>query len=216
MSAIAPPFTGVARVDLMPRSEVARRERDKHVRLWIWIVFGAVLLAMLIIGGTIWFKLLADQRLAAEQAQTDVLLTEIASLSEVSQALSTESELTAFRTEAMATDLAWTPVLDKITGILPAGTALTGYDFAVAGVPQGDNPTLEPGVVGTVSIDSPTPLDIVAIIRSLRAVEGVLYADGQSVTPSQVSEGSFAYLLNVQFDQTVYTGAYAPVEEGEE
>ena len=216
MTTIAPPFTGIARVDLMPRSEVARRERDKLVRRWIWIVFGAILLAVLIIAGTFWLKLLADQRLAAEQAQTNALLTEIASLSEVSQALATESEITAFRSEAMATDLAWTPVLAKVTGILPAGTTLTGYDFAVAGAPQGDDPTLEPGLVGTVSIDSPTPLDIVAIIRSLRAVEGVLYADGQSVTSSQVSEGSFAYLLNVQFDQTVYSGAYAPAEEGEE
>ena len=65
-------------------------------------------------------------------------------------------------------------MLAKVTGVLPAETTLTGFDFAVGGAPQGDDPTLEQGLVGTVTFDSPTPLDIVAIIRSLRGVEGVL------------------------------------------
>lgn len=216
MTALASPFMSVPRVNLMPRSEVARRERDKLVRLWVWIVFVSILVAALIVAASFWFKLMADQRLAAEQAQTSVLLTEIASLAEVSQALATESEITAFRSEAMATDLAWAPLLSKVTSILPAGTTLTAYDFAVAGAPQRDDPTLEPGVIGSVSIDSPTPLDIVAIIRSLRAVEGVLYSDGQSVISSQISEDTFTYLLNVKFDQTAYSGVYAPVEDGEQ
>jgi hypothetical protein len=217
MTAIVPLVAGAPRVNLMPRSEVARRERDKLVRLWIWIVLGAILIAVLIIAGAFWLKLMADQRLAAEQAQSNVLLTEIASLSEVSQALATESELTSFRAEAMATDVAWTPVVDKVSGVLPPGSTLTGFDFAVAGAPQGADATLEPGIIGTVSVDSSTPLDIVSIIRSLRGVDGVLYADGQSVTSSQVVSGnSFAYLLNVHFDQTVYSGAYASAGEGEE
>jgi hypothetical protein len=215
MSAIAVPFSGAPRVNLMPRSEIARRERDSLVRLWVWLVLGAILVAVLIIAGAFAFKFFADQRLAAEQARTNALLTEIAALSEVSQALATESELTDFRTDAMTTDLAWTPVIAKITGILPADTSLTGVDFTVGGAAQGEDPTLEQGVVGTVSIDSPTPLDIVSIIRSLRGVEGVLYADGQSVTGSQVSEGRFAYVLNVEFDQTVYSNQYAAEEGGE-
>lgn len=215
MTAIPAPFSGVPRVNLMPRSEVVRRERDKLVRLWVWIVLGAIVVALLIIAGAFAFKFLADQRLAAEQAETNALLVEISSLSEVSQALATESELTDYRTEAMAADLAWTPVIAKITDILPAETSLTAFDFAAGGAAQGDDPTAEQGVVGTVTIDSPTPLDIVAIIRSLRGVEGVLYADGQSITSSQVSEGRYAYLLDVEFDQTVYSNQYA-AEEGSE
>ncbi|WP_349427776.1 hypothetical protein [Microbacterium sp. LWS13-1.2] len=215
MTAIPAPFAGVPRVNLMPRSEVVRRERDKLVRLWVWVVLGAIVVALLIIAGAFAFKFFADQRLAAEQAETNALLVEISSLSEVSQALATEAELTDYRTEAMAADLAWTPVIAKISGILPAETALTAFDFAAGGAAQGDDPTAEQGVVGTVTIDSPTPLDIVAIIRSLRGVEGVLYADGQSVTSSQVSEGRYAYLLDVEFDQTVYSNQYA-AEEGSE
>ena len=215
MTAIPVPFSGVPRVNLLPRTEVIRRERDRLVRLWIWIVLAAVIVALLIIAGAFAFKFFADQRLVAEQARSDALLTEIASLSEVSQALGTEAELTDFRAEAMVSDLAWTPVIAKITGVLPPGTTLTGYDLTVDGAPQSDDPTLEQGVVGTVSIDSPTPLDIVAVIRALRDIEGVLYADGQSVTSSTVTQGWYSYLLNAEFDQTVYSEQYA-TEEGAE
>ncbi|MDR7190282.1 outer membrane murein-binding lipoprotein Lpp [Microbacterium sp. BE35] len=215
MTAIPVPFSGAPRVNLMPRTEVARRERDQLVRLWVWIVLGAIVVAVLIIAGAFAFKFFADQRLVAEQARTNTLLTEIASLSEVSQALATESELTDYHTDAMATDLAWTPVIGKITSILPFDTTLTGVDLAVGGAPVGDDPTLEQGLVGTVTFDSPTPIDIVPLIRSLRGVEGVLYADGQSVTSSQVSSGRYSYLLTVEFDQTVYSNEYA-AEDGSE
>ncbi|WP_342000045.1 hypothetical protein MRBLWH7_001156 [Microbacterium sp. LWH7-1.2] len=215
MTAIPVPFSGAPRVNLMPRSEIVRRERDSLVRLWVWIALAAIVVAVLIIAGAFAFKFFADQRLVAEQARTNALLTEIASLSEVSQALATESELTDFRTDAMATDLAWAPVMAKITGVLPADTTITGLDLAVGGVPQGDDPAVEPGLVGTVTFDSPTPLDVVALIRSLRGVEGVLYADGQSVTSSQVSADRFSYLLNVEFDQSVYSKEFAAEEGGE-
>jgi hypothetical protein len=213
MTAIVSTASGFPRVNLLPRSEIVRRERDRLVRVWVWIVLAALLVAALIIAGAFAFKVFADQRLAAEQAQTDVLLTEIAALSDVSQAMATESELTNFRSEAMAHDLAWAPVVSKVIGVLPPDTSLTGFDVAVGGVPQGDDPTAEQGLVGTVSIDSPTPLDIVGIIRSLRGVDGVLFADGQSVTSSQITEGRFSYLLNLQFDQSIYSGEYA-IEEG--
>jgi len=215
MTAIPAPFSGTPRVNLMPRSEVARRERDKLVNLWAWIVLGALVVALLIIAGAFALKFVADQRLVAEQTKTSALLGEIAALSDVSQALSTQSELTDFRTEAMASDLAWSPVIAKVTGILPPDATLTGFDVAVGGAPQGDDPTAEQGLVGTISIDSATPLDIVSIIRSLRGVEGVLFADGQSVTSSQVTADRYAYQLNVQFDQTVYSNQYAAKEGGE-
>ncbi|MFE4725377.1 hypothetical protein [Microbacterium sp. NPDC056736] len=216
MTVLAPPLAGAPRVNLMPRSEIARRERDQLVRLWVWIVFGAVVVAGLIIAAAFVFKIIADQRLASEQAKTNVLITEIASLSEVSQALATESELTSYRTEAMATDLIWTPVVAKVAGVLPTGSTLNGFDFAVGGAPTGEEPESEQGLVGTVTVESPTPLDIVAIIRALRNVDGVLFVDGQSVTTSSLSEGRFVYLLNVHFDQTVYSGAWAGDEAGDD
>jgi hypothetical protein len=211
MTSIA--YTGAPRVNLMPKSEIARRDRDKLLRTWVWIVFASILIAVLIIAGTLWLKLMSDQRLAEEQARTNSLLIEIASLSEVSQALDTRSELSSFRADAMATDITWSPVIAKIQSALPGEASLTGFDLATGAVPQGTDPAIEAGLVGTVTIDSPTPLDIVAVIRSLRGLEGVMHADGQSISSSQVNEGRFAYLLNVIFDQSAYSGAYATADE---
>ena len=92
----------------------------------------------------------------------------------------------------------------------PATPPSSGSDFTVGGAPQTDDPAAEQGLVGTVTIDSPTPLDIVAIIRSLRGVDGVLFADGQSITASPSSAGRYAYLLNVEFDQTIYSNQSPP------
>lgn len=196
------------RINLMPRSEIARREREQLVRKWVWAVMGALVIALLLVAASFWLKWLADQRLAAEQARTNQLITEIASLSEVSQALATQSELSAFRTEAMASDLAWTPVITKVVGTLPADTTVTGFNLEVGGVPQTDDPASEVGLVGTLTFDSPTPLDIVPIIRSLRSVEGVLFADGRSLI-GDTTTGRFAYQLDVQFDQSIYSGDFA-------
>lgn len=215
MTTLAPPFSGVPRVNLMPRSEVVRRERDAVIRGWMWGVLGAIVIALLIIAGAFVLKWAADQRLAAEQAQSNALLGELAALSDVSQSLAAEQELTGFRAEAMGADFSWAPVIASIAGSLPEGAALTGFDLLSGGVPQGEDAALEVGLTGTVSVGSGDPIDIVEAVRSLRQVPGVLDADGQSVTSSSVTDGSYAYLLTVTFDQSIYSGEYAVAgEEG--
>jgi hypothetical protein len=197
----------------MPRVEVARREREALTRRWVWGVLGAVLLTLLIIAGAFAVQFLAAQRLAAEQARTNDLLLQLSALSEVSQSLATEQELTQFRSEAMANDFAWQPVVASVASTLPPEVTLTGFDVVAGGAPQTEDPASEQGLVGTFTLDSPNPIDIVSAVRSLRGVPGVLYADGQAVTSSTVIEGHYAYELTVTFDQTIYSNVFAP-EEG--
>ena len=103
----------------------------------------------------------------------------------------------------------------SVATALPSDAELIGYDFVSGGAPQGADAALEVGLTGTVSVQSPRPLDIVATIRAIRALPGVIYADGQSVTESSVAEGDYGYLLNVTFDQSIYSGDYALAGEGE-
>ncbi len=208
-----PAYAGLPRLNLMPRVEVARREREALTRRWVWGVLGAVLLTLLIIAGAFAVQFLAAQRLAAEQARTNDLLLQLSALSEVSQSLATEQELTQFRSEAMANDFAWQPVVASVASTLPPEVTLTGFDVVAGGAPQTEDPASEQGLVGTFTLDSPNPIDIVSAVRSLRGVPGVLYADGQAVTSSTVIEGHYAYELTVTFDQTIYSNVFAP-EEG--
>lgn len=209
---VMPGVGDVPSINLMPRSEVERRDRDRLTGRWVWAVFAALVGVLVLVAVTFLLKWSADQRLAAEHTQTNRILLELTSLSKISDALTTQQELTLFRAEAMATDLAWAPVISKVEAVLPGRAELTGFDLTVGAPPHGEAPTEAQGLAGTVSIESSTPLDIVPIIRSLRGVDGVLYADGQSVTAGGGSD--YAYLLTVEFDQTVYSGAYA--EEGDQ
>jgi hypothetical protein len=194
----------------MPRSETDRRERDALARKWVWGVLGAVVVACLIIAVAFGFTWVANQSLAAEQVNTNRLVTELTGLSDISGALATQRELTQFRAEAMGSDFAWAPVIGAINGALPPGTTLTGFNVTSGGDPvQGTDPKTAIGLTGTFTVSSATPLDMAATIRAVRAAAGVMAADGQAITSSNVSVGAYQYQLDVTFNQTIYSGQYA-------
>jgi hypothetical protein len=206
---LEPAYTGVPRVNLMPRSETDRREREALTGKWMWGVLAAIVVACLIIAGAFGLTWVANQRLAAEQAQTNQLVTELAGLSDISGALATERELTQFRAEAMGADFSWAPVIGAVTGALPGGTSLTGFDVTSGGDPvPGSNPKTSVGLAGTFTVNSATPLDMAATIRAIRAAPGVMAADGLAITASNVAVGAYQYQLNVTFNQTIYSGQY--------
>ena len=104
-----------------------------------------MLVAVLVVVGAFALKFVADQALVAEQAKTNALLTELSSLSEVSGALATEGEFTAFRADAMGADFAWAPVIATVAGALPADVRLTGFDLRLAASRRPMTRLLRPG-----------------------------------------------------------------------
>jgi hypothetical protein len=214
MASATPAFAlaGVPRVNLLPPVEIERRRRSSLVRGWTWGVFAALVVAFLLVGGAFALKLTADQALVAEQSQTNALLTELGTLSAVSGALSTEQELTAFRGDAMGSDFAWSPVIAALTGALPAEVQLVGFDVLTGGNPQTADPATEVGLTGTVTLASPTPLDLPEAVRQLRGLPGIMSVDGRAVTTGQEGVGTYSYELDITFDQSIYSGEYAPAE----
>lgn len=215
-------LAGVPQVNLMPRAEVERRQRGSLIRTWAWGVVVALLVIAILVGGAALLTWSAQARLAAEQAKTSELLTELASLSEVSSAIALQRDLESFREQAMASDLEWSPLLATLTGGLPAGVTLTGFDLAAGGNPQGEDPTQEIGITGTLTLVSATPIDLPPTVRTFRTFPGVIDADGREVTSEEaeaatdtVAARTYTYLIQVAFDQSVYTGAFAGEEEGE-
>ncbi|GAA1468028.1 hypothetical protein [Microbacterium thalassium] len=211
----AVPFGGVPRVNLIPRSEIERRQRDATLRGWVWGIGGAVLAAVLVIAGALALNWFADQRLAAEQARTNDLLVELATLSDVSTALSTERDLTSFRAESMGSDFAWSPVIDSLESTMPGEVSLIGFNLIAGGVPQGEDPALEPGLIGTLTLSSPNVIDIAQTVRSMRSIDGVIDADGSLVATSSSTVGQYTYELSITFDQSIYSGRYLETEGGE-
>ncbi len=205
---------GAPRVDLLPRSEIDRREREKLSALWVRVGLLAVLLAALLIGAAFAWNQFTQQQLSAEQARSTQLLGQIGQMRDVSSALAQESELNAFRSEAMGSDLAWSGVLDRVRGALPPDTSVIGFALTPGAVPDPattdkDASKKAVGLTGTLTIDSPNAIDLGALSRTLRGVDGVLAADGSASVASQQSPGHYTYTVDIAFDQTVYSGRFA-------
>lgn len=197
---------GAPRVNLLPRAVIERRANSSLLRKWLWGLAAALGAVVLATGGAYALQLGAQQRLDAENARTLDLLGQVAALQPVNQKLQLESELADFRTQAMGTDLKWSGVLDTVRSALPTDVGIIEYALTPGGLPQGDDPAREIGAQGTISFTSGTSADIVGLIRSVRAVPGVIDADGWANT---LSGSEYRYDLRVTFDQSIYTGAYA-------
>lgn len=211
MAAASPPamtLGGAPRVDLMPRTETDRRQRHALVRKWVWAIVAAVSAVAVAIGGGVWMQLSAAQRLAGANAETTTLLSEMAALTDVRRTAALEDELTDFRSQAMASDISWPGLIGTIANVLPDDVVISGFDLTSGAIPVGEDPSAEVGAIGLVTFASPTPVEIVPLIRSVRALPGVADADGWEST----SEGDprvYTYVLRTTFDQSVYTGDYA-------
>lgn len=205
----APITAAMPRVNLMPRAETERRERDALARRWGIGLLAALLVVALAATGAFYLKWTAQQRLAADQLRTSELLTELASLSEVSQALALRTELEGFRAEAMVADLSWSDLFADLAGALPAGVVVSGFDLTVGAAPTTEDPGSELGLAGTLELRSPTAIDIAPAVRSLQQVPGVSeVAPVEIISETEGDLTTYIYRLTASFDQTLYTGEF--------
>lgn len=204
---------GAPRVNLLPPSEVARRENEALAGRWIWIGISAVIISALLIGGAWVWNQFAQQQLAAEQNRTATLIQQISGLSEVSGALATDRELRAYLSEAMGSDISWREVRTTVESALPSGVTLIGFQLT-PGAPapaklSDDDAAAAAGLTGTVTLDSPNTLDIASIAERLRTVGAVMLSDANTLTQSNAEQGHYIYTIDVAFDQRIYTERFA-------
>ncbi|WP_447949633.1 hypothetical protein [Microbacterium aurum] len=206
--ATAPALTvgGPPRVNLLPRAVTASRQRASLLRTWLLGLLAALGVVLVATGGAYALQLTAQQGLDQANADTVRLLGEVAALQPVNEKLKLESELGDYRTQAMGTDLTWATLVSSVEPALPADTVLAGFTLVPGGNPVGDDPALEIGAAGELTITSTTPTQIVDIVRALRTVPGILSVDGWESTTDTLG---YSYLLRIVFDQSSYTGAFA-------
>lgn len=194
------------RVELLPPSEIRRRDMLARARTWLFIGVACLAVSLLAVTGALAYRMAADIRLAAEQSRTQALLVGIAELSDVSAALSDRSSLEGMRRDAMSGDLEWSGVLQLVAARLPAGVSITGYSLEAGPAPVADgDPATATGVSGSVTFTSPAPIDFVQVTRDVRSSAGMREADVEALTSA---DGVFTYTVHVDLDQSVYSGAY--------
>lgn len=207
------PIGALPRVDLLPPSEMRRRDMMARARTWLYIGLGTLAVTLLTVGGAFAYKVTADVRLAFEQARTLQILGGIAELAEVSQAIALRTELSRTGSEAMAGDLEWAEVVGTIGERLPDGVSILDYALTAGPVPDVDaDPAAATGAFGTVTVTSAQPLALVDLTRTLRGVETVQLTEVDELT-SEDDKPLYEYRIRFSIDQSVYSGAFAPEAE---
>jgi hypothetical protein len=201
------PLGALPRVDLLPPSEVRRRDMLSRARTWVYIGIGALAVAVLAVGAAFAYNMAATVRLALEQSRTQQILIGIAELSDVSAALSLRAELTQTGGEAMAGDLTWSQVVDVVDARLPPGTTIIDYDLLAGPVPEATATVPPaPGATGTVTVTSVQPLDFVTMTQRLRTIETVQVIEVDDLS-SEDDDPLYEYRIRFTVDQSVYTTA---------
>lgn len=191
-------------VDLLPPSEIQRREISARARSWVVIGLGAVALVLALIVGTFVMNTIANVRLADEKARTLTIADQTEALGPVSKIVNTQTELEVLRTQSMAGDIAWMPVLAGIQSQLPAGVSVAGYSLSGGPVPTPG--VVGVGVIGSVTLKSTVPLTVVEATHALRSAPHVTAVETEEYASK---DGIVTYRFHVEIDQTVYTGAFA-------
>jgi hypothetical protein len=207
------PLGALPRVDLLPPSELRRRDMLARARTWFYVGIGALAVALLAVGCAFAYNTAAAVRLGLEQARTQQILVGIADLSDVSRAISLRSELSRTGEVAMAGDLEWMRVVAVVGTRLPPGVSMIDYALVAGAVPEdGAEPSAAAGASGTITVTSIEPLGFVELSRRLRDVASVQLTEVDELT-SEDDNGLYEYRIRFRIDQSVYTAPQVEEEE---
>lgn len=201
------PLSGVPRVNLLPASEVARRDGLRLTKRWVAGLAASLILVTIAIGVAVSWRTMAEFELTLEQERTLDLNTDLGALAKVSRVLADQDTLTKLRASAMANDAELQVVLKQIEGALPKGATLQVFDMIGGANPiSGEDPGAAPGALARVVVATDDPADQYRMVASLRALETVLAAEA-GVVASEDSE-HYSFAVGITFDQSHYTGRH--------
>jgi len=201
--AATPPPVAQPWVDLMPVRELRRRASMRVLRIWIRVAVAVIVLMAAAVGAAYFFRVSSEMELSRENAHTTLLMTQIGTLSEVSEVLSARAELEQLRASATSNNLDFSELLGALAAELPEGTAITGIEFVPGGVPAGDDARAEIGLAGLLRIESAVPGDVVQIVRGIRDIDWISVVD---VTAVESPGAAYEYAVYFAADQTRYSG----------
>jgi len=218
-------YGAAPRVNLLPPAERERRERVELIRRWGAIAVAAAVLVVLAVLVAAFLARSAEGDLQSERTRTTELTNKLAAYRDVSAAIRDKGSYEAYRTQAMASDVAWKSVIGALQAALPSGASVSGFDAVVGdgtsaasstsgsstgSVDAGAAAAAAPsGTAVTVSVQvtSRRSVDQKAMIARFAKVPGVLGVDLSSL--SSATGGGYSSTTAVYFDDSVLSGQYA-------
>jgi hypothetical protein len=196
------------RVNLLPASEVARRERRVLLRNWVLGLFATVVVLGLGVGAMVGVRLGAELRLAEENLRTEQLTIALASYADVTRSIADRAALGDFRGSAAANDLGWVELYGDIARALPGGVTVRGFDLQPGAAPMADaDAGTAAGLTGIITCRSTDPGDQRRTVAALRKIPGALAVDAGKLDYLETDD-TYEYVIAFVADQTRYTGRF--------
>lgn len=195
-------------VNLLPASEVERRERRVLLRRWMLGLFTTVVGLALALGAMVAVRMAAELRLAEENQRTEQLTVELAGYAEVTKSITDRAALGDYRSSAAANDLPWAKLYGDIAGALPGGVAVRGLDLHSGAAPMADaDPATAAGLTGTITCRSTDPGDQRRMVTALRKIPGALAVDAGKLDYLE-TDATYEFVITFVADQSRYTGRF--------
>jgi Tfp pilus assembly protein PilN len=215
-------FGAAPRADLLP---VEQRQELQHERTMPKLLLAIV--ASAAVAGLVWAAGMvptsfADQRLADAELESEQLLTELATYSELQETLRGVEARSGEAQKLMANEVLYMDLLDSLLSVLPAeasivqfsGTSLNSENSEPAEATtrvcqEGDT------FVG-IQVQSPTGLRVAELLEAIAGLEGHVCAEAIESSGGGAEAGMSLTTLEVVFDETVKSERFAVNQGGAE
>lgn len=198
------------RVNLLPPSEIARRERRSLLRTWVLAILAVLAVLVATVAAAMWIRMAADLRLLAEQERTEQLTIELARYADVTKAVGARADLGEFRQKALANDLEWVSLYNDVLGALPGGVIVTSFDLSPGAAPVAEvDPATAAGLTGTFTCYTGDPGKQRDAVVALRKIPGALAVDAGSLARVEGDRTGYQFVITFVADQTRYSGRFA-------
>lgn len=192
---------GVPKVNLLPREVTVKRAQTALFKAWgVRALASVAVLGVAALGVLGWQTVVALQ-LAAEEAEGQSLLTQIAQKNEIQQLVRTEGSLRSFSKDALATDLVWSEPIALVLEHFPEGSWLCAFDLQSGASPSGD-PMSQVGLSGVISICGDFP-SAIPYLQDIRETDQLLISEAQKGRFDNDLK-VYVHELSLVLNQTVY------------
>ena len=204
-----------AQVNLLPNEILQARSLKSLKRLLAVALLGVVAVLFAAVAAVVVMEKGAQDDLAEAQATTDILKIEEQKYAEVPRVLNALSTAKLARVTGFSTEVLWTPYLDAITAVIPAGASINSFAMSgatpMATEPPIANPLQTPRV-NTInfSMRSLTLPDTADLIDGLDSIYGAGDAWVSNATITQAEDGTVYYDIaaSVEIRSTAYANRF--------
>lgn len=204
-----------AQVNLLPHEIIQARSLKTLKRLLGVIILGVIAILLVAFTGVTFLEKTAQDDLTEATKRTEALQAEEAKYAEVPLVINALNNAKSARALSFSTEVLWTPYLDAITAVMPAGVSINSFTMTgatpMASTPSIANPLQTPSVnTVTFSMRSLTLPDSADLMDALNGIYGFgdAWVSNAAITAAEDGTVYYDIAVSVQVQSTAYANRF--------